>query len=168
MTKIFCPLIFSPGATGRNDRAKENSSVTGWPLASVPARKFQRKQRKLKIREPWHTVRLLGMLIGRKLKILALTEIAMLVLSRKPNQKINIGSDITITVVKVRGNVIRLGIEAPRDVRVVRSELELKIDESLTADIAVGDESSEATEGPSDEVGPRQSSVTIARYSVAS
>lgn len=85
----------------------------------------------------------------------------MLVLSRKPNQKINIGSDITITVVKVRGNVIRLGIEAPRDVRVVRSELELKIDESLIADIAVGDEAESAE---SDEVGPRQSSVSIARY----
>lgn len=89
----------------------------------------------------------------------------MLVLSRKPNQKINIGSDITITVVKVKGNVIRLGIEAPRDVRVIRSELELKIDNSLTADIVTGDESTgEPVEGPGDEVEPTSSHITIARY----
>ena len=47
----------------------------------------------------------------------------MLVLTRKANQQLLIGNDIVITVVKVRGNTIRLGIEAPRDVRVVRSEL---------------------------------------------
>ena len=50
----------------------------------------------------------------------------MLVLTRKPNQQLQIGTDIVITVVKVRGNTIRLGIEAPRDVRVIRSELEPK------------------------------------------
>ena len=89
----------------------------------------------------------------------------MLVLSRKPNQKINIGSEITITVVKVRGNVIRLGIEAPRDIRVVRSELELKVDDALTAGIVVGDDAtSESAEDQSDESAPRQSQVTIARY----
>jgi carbon storage regulator CsrA len=53
-------------------------------------------------------------------------EIAMLVLTRKPNQQLHIGNDIVITVVKVRGNTIRLGIEAPKDVRVIRSELEPK------------------------------------------
>ena len=89
----------------------------------------------------------------------------MLVLSRKPNQKINIGSEITITVVKVRGNVIRLGIEAPRDIRVVRSELELKINDALTAGIVVSDDAtSESVEEQSDEPAPRQSQVTFARY----
>lgn len=48
----------------------------------------------------------------------------MLVLSRKLNEKITIGENITITVVRVSGNTIRLGIDAPRDVRVVRGELE--------------------------------------------
>ena len=48
----------------------------------------------------------------------------MLVLSRKLQEQIKIGDDITITVVKVNNRQIRLGIEAPRDVRVVRAELE--------------------------------------------
>jgi carbon storage regulator len=48
----------------------------------------------------------------------------MLVLSRKAGQKLQIGSNITITVLEVRGRVMRLGVEAPNDVRVLRGELE--------------------------------------------
>jgi carbon storage regulator len=48
----------------------------------------------------------------------------MLVLSRKPGEQIRIGDNVTVTVVEVRGNRIKLGIEAPRQVGVVRSELE--------------------------------------------
>jgi carbon storage regulator len=48
---------------------------------------------------------------------------AMLVLSRKPGEKINIGSGITITVVEVRGNKVRLGIDAPEDVPIFRAGL---------------------------------------------
>ncbi len=47
----------------------------------------------------------------------------MLVLSRKQNEQILIGNDIKITVLKIRGNTVRLGIEAPRHVHVVRGEL---------------------------------------------
>jgi carbon storage regulator CsrA len=47
----------------------------------------------------------------------------MLVLSRKPGEKILIGSGITITVVQVRGNQVRIGIDAPAEVRLVRAEL---------------------------------------------
>ena len=47
----------------------------------------------------------------------------MLVLSRKVDQEIKIGDDITIKVVKVQGKSVRLGIAAPREVRVVRAEL---------------------------------------------
>lgn len=47
----------------------------------------------------------------------------MLVLSRKQNQEIVIGDGIKITVLKIKGNTIRLGIEAPRDVKVIRGEL---------------------------------------------
>ncbi len=47
----------------------------------------------------------------------------MLVLTRKANQSIRVGKDITITIVKIQGNSIRIGIEAPREVRVVRGEL---------------------------------------------
>lgn len=61
----------------------------------------------------------------------------MLVLTRKPNQQLQIGKDIVITVVKVRGNTIRLGIEAPRDVRVVRSELEFRLDAPSATDESI-------------------------------
>jgi carbon storage regulator len=47
----------------------------------------------------------------------------MLVLTRKPGEKLSIGDDITLTVVSVRGNQIRLGIEAPAHVGVLRGEL---------------------------------------------
>jgi carbon storage regulator len=48
---------------------------------------------------------------------------AMLVLTRKPGEKIHIGSGISITVVGVQGNKIRLGIDAPEDVPIFRAEL---------------------------------------------
>jgi carbon storage regulator len=47
----------------------------------------------------------------------------MLVLTRKPGERIHIGSDVTITVIQVQGNRVRLGIDAPRDVLVARGEL---------------------------------------------
>jgi carbon storage regulator CsrA len=50
----------------------------------------------------------------------------MLVLTRKANQQIQIGDGIVITILQVKGNTVRVGIDAPREVRVVRGELELK------------------------------------------
>lgn len=47
----------------------------------------------------------------------------MLILSRKLNEAIQIGDKIKITVVEIRGNKIRLGIEAPGDVEVYRQEI---------------------------------------------
>lgn len=47
----------------------------------------------------------------------------MLVLARKPNEAIVIGDQITVTVLEVRGNQVRLGIEAPKEVPVLREEL---------------------------------------------
>lgn len=48
----------------------------------------------------------------------------MLVLSRKEGERLVIGDDVVITVTKISGNRITLGIDAPRDVRVTRGELE--------------------------------------------
>jgi carbon storage regulator CsrA len=47
----------------------------------------------------------------------------MLVLSRKTEQKIQIGDNITITILLIKGNTVRVGIEAPKNVRVLRAEL---------------------------------------------
>ena len=47
----------------------------------------------------------------------------MLVLSRKCNETIVIGDNIHIKVVGISGNQVRLGIEAPSDIRVMREEL---------------------------------------------
>lgn len=47
----------------------------------------------------------------------------MLVLSRKPGEKIVIGDDIVITVLEIDRNKVRLGIDAPRSVPVYRQEL---------------------------------------------
>ncbi len=47
----------------------------------------------------------------------------MLVLSRQRDQSIMIGDDIVITVVEIRGDKIRLGIQAPADVPVHREEI---------------------------------------------
>lgn len=48
----------------------------------------------------------------------------MLVLSRKETQRIRLGDDIVITVVRIGGDKVRLGIEAPREMLVLRDELE--------------------------------------------
>jgi carbon storage regulator len=47
----------------------------------------------------------------------------MLILSRRPGESLTIGDDVVVTVVGVSGNQIRLGITAPRDVRVLREEI---------------------------------------------
>jgi carbon storage regulator len=47
----------------------------------------------------------------------------MLVLSRKKNESIIINSDITVTVVEIRGDKVRLGIVAPKEVPVHRQEV---------------------------------------------
>lgn len=47
----------------------------------------------------------------------------MLVLSRKKNESIIINDNITVTVIEIRGDKVRLGIEAPKDITVHRREV---------------------------------------------
>jgi carbon storage regulator len=47
----------------------------------------------------------------------------MLVLTRKLNQSITVGDDVTITVLSVDGDRVSLGVNAPRSIRIFRSEL---------------------------------------------
>ena len=61
----------------------------------------------------------------------------MLVLTRKVNQSIVIGDDIEIVVLEVRGEQIRLGIRAPRDVVVHRKEIYDQIQEENKAASAI-------------------------------
>ena len=50
----------------------------------------------------------------------------MLVLSRKESQRIRLGDAIVVTIVKISGDKVRIGIEAPTDVLVLRDELEAR------------------------------------------
>jgi len=47
----------------------------------------------------------------------------MLILSRKVNEKIIIGEDITVSIIEVRGDQVRIGIDAPKKVKVFRQEV---------------------------------------------
>ena len=47
----------------------------------------------------------------------------MLILTRRSNETIKIGDDIKVTVLEIKGNQVRLGIEAPGEVVILREEL---------------------------------------------
>jgi carbon storage regulator len=50
-------------------------------------------------------------------------ELQMLVLSRERNERIYVGNDIIITIADVRGDKVRIGIDAPAELRIIREEL---------------------------------------------
>lgn len=60
----------------------------------------------------------------------------MLVLSRKQNERIRVGDSVVVTVVRVSGDKVRIGIEAPANVRVLRDELEENDMGAVTLDAA--------------------------------
>jgi carbon storage regulator CsrA len=64
----------------------------------------------------------------------------MLVLTRKLQEKITIAGNITVTVLRVKGQTVRIGIEAPREIRVVRGELpmEAMAGEATATEAAIG------------------------------
>lgn len=68
----------------------------------------------------------------------------MLVLTRKPQETIRIGKDITITVIKTKGQGVRIGIEAPSEVSVLRGELLAAHDSFQEAAPAAGEADSSA------------------------
>jgi carbon storage regulator len=47
----------------------------------------------------------------------------MLILSRKTNEKIMIGDDISISIIEIRGDQVRIGVDAPKKVKVFRQEV---------------------------------------------
>ncbi len=69
----------------------------------------------------------------------------MLVLTRKLQDQIRIGENITITILRVKGNTVRIGLDAPRDVRVMRGELpDFASDADMAPTVEIRDEGSEA------------------------
>ena len=65
----------------------------------------------------------------------------MLVLSRKRDEQIVIGQDIFVTIVEIRGDKVRLGIEAPAHVSVHRQEVYLSLQREKAAEAAKPDTS---------------------------
>jgi len=51
----------------------------------------------------------------------------MLILTRKPGESVYIGDDVKVTIVEIKGNQIRVGIDAPRELRIYREEIYLQI-----------------------------------------
>jgi len=73
----------------------------------------------------------------------------MLVLSRKKNESIVINDDITIVVVEIRGDKVRLGVEAPKEVSVHRREVFDAIRrEQAAADVKAAEKTSENPANP--------------------
>jgi carbon storage regulator len=62
----------------------------------------------------------------------------MLVLSRKETQRIRLGDSIVVTIVKISGDKVRVGIEAPADVLVLRDELEVRSVPAQSAAVNAG------------------------------
>lgn len=60
----------------------------------------------------------------------------MLVLTRRPGETIRIGTDVTVTVLEVRGDQIRIGIDAPRSVKVHREEVFQEIERTNAEAVA--------------------------------
>lgn len=58
----------------------------------------------------------------------------MLILTRKIGETINIGDDITVTILEVKGAQVRIGVNAPKDTEVHREEIYLRIQEEKGQD----------------------------------
>ncbi len=63
----------------------------------------------------------------------------MLILSRKLNEKIMIGDDICVSIIEIRGDQVKLGVDAPRSVKVFRREV---FDAIRAENLAAADSSS--------------------------
>lgn len=58
----------------------------------------------------------------------------MLILTRRVGETLMIGDNVTVTVLGVKGNQVRIGVEAPRDISVHREEIYLRIQNEKQAD----------------------------------
>ena len=65
----------------------------------------------------------------------------MLILSRKTDQQIKIGDDITLTIIEIRGDQVKIGVEAPKSLKVFRQEVFSAIKSENTAALNVNTDS---------------------------
>ena len=65
----------------------------------------------------------------------------MLILSRKTDQQIKIGDDITLTIIEIRGDQVKTGVEAPKSIKVFRQEVFSAIKSENTAALNVNTDS---------------------------
>ena len=63
----------------------------------------------------------------------------MLVLTRKPGEKILIGDNVSLTVVEVKGDSVRIAVDAPRDIKIYRGEIYEAIIAENKAAVIAGD-----------------------------
>ncbi len=71
----------------------------------------------------------------------------MLVLSRRVGERLIIGNDIVVTIIDVRSDGVRVGIDAPRSVRVTRAEIFEAVEESNVAAASADDSAVDALRG---------------------
>ncbi|MBO4857315.1 MAG: carbon storage regulator CsrA [Treponema sp.] len=73
----------------------------------------------------------------------------MLILSRKIDEKIKIGNDITITLIDVHGDQVKIGVEAPKHVKVFRQEVYNAIQNENNAAVVEKNDSKQAIDAVS-------------------
>jgi carbon storage regulator len=82
----------------------------------------------------------------------------LLILTRRVGESIVVGDDIVLTVFEVRGDAVRIGIEAPRSVKVNRKEIYEEIQRSNAQAVSSSDDAVDALRGalgtPADDVEP--------------
>jgi carbon storage regulator len=87
----------------------------------------------------------------------------MLVLTRKQGEQIRIGGDVVITIVRTKGKAVRLGIQAPAHVPVLRGEIVLAIADDRQPNASDGDDRDEVAWSGHEDEGSVQRQLVAAR-----